>query len=147
MACNLGGGNNGKCTNIPAGQDDNNATTTCSGNTQSCNGMGQCKKDNGETCSTNTECNSNFCVDGVCCENACNTTCFSCNQASAEGTCLAISFNVEDTNATTTCMGTSACDGTTNGTNACKLKNGQGDCNTGADCLSGNCNGGSKKCQ
>jgi hypothetical protein len=147
MACNLGGANNGKCTNIAPGQDDNNPANACTGAAQSCNGMGACKKDDGQTCAGNTECNSTFCVDGVCCENACNTTCFSCNQATALGTCLAISSGAEDTEATTTCMGTKACDGSTDGANACKLKNGQGPCTTGDECLSGNCNGGSNKCQ
>ena len=48
------------------------------------------KKDNGETCSgpsAGNECKSDFCVDGVCCENACTDDCKACNLTDNEGTC------------------------------------------------------------
>src|SRR5579863_3414208 len=34
--------------------------------------------DNGLSCSCAAECKSNFCVDGVCCDKACQGTCMTC---------------------------------------------------------------------
>ena len=48
------------------------------------------------------------CVDGVCCNEACDGTCFSCNQAHSPGTCLPIN-GAEDTSASTTCNGKNIC--------------------------------------
>lgn len=41
---------------------------------------------NGEACGAAAECGSNFCVDGVCCESACDGVCESCGLAE-KGTC------------------------------------------------------------
>jgi hypothetical protein len=54
-----------------------------------CDGKSDC---NGSTCSSDTQCGSGFCVDGVCCNNACNSppTCRGtgvCNAAGNVGTC------------------------------------------------------------
>ncbi len=78
----------------------------------------------------NEACKSGFCADGVCCENACDRTCWQCN---AEGHCEQV-FNAEDP---PTCSGTSQC----NGQGLCRLKNGQR-CATGANCLSDICTDG-----
>jgi hypothetical protein len=58
--------------------------------THYCNGMNQCvvKKSNGATCAAGPECQSAFCVDGRCCNNACNGSCNQCDLAGSEGTCL-----------------------------------------------------------
>jgi len=53
----------------------------------------QTDNDNGRPCSSPAECDSGFCVDGVCCDEACgNSTddCFGCSQAAGatqDGTC------------------------------------------------------------
>ena len=50
------------------------------------------KKSKGEACSasTPTDCQSGFCVDGVCCNSACPGTCQTCNLAGSLGTCANI---------------------------------------------------------
>jgi hypothetical protein len=45
---------------------------------------------NGTGCKTNAECNSRFCVDGVCCDGACNAQCAACDLASTRGTCTPV---------------------------------------------------------
>jgi hypothetical protein len=41
-------------------------------------------------CSEGNECSSGFCVDGVCCESACDGVCEACNRLGAVGRCAAI---------------------------------------------------------
>jgi len=77
------------------------------------------------------------CVDGVCCNEACDGTCFSCNQAQNAGTCLPVNGTVDDS-ATTPCNGTKICGATAGGQPHCGLKSGQ-TCSTLAQCASGNC--------
>ncbi len=48
-------------------------------------------KSNGTTCSSSAECGSGSCVDGVCCNTACNGQCESCGVAGSVGTCVAVS--------------------------------------------------------
>ncbi|MDC3962056.1 hypothetical protein [Polyangium jinanense] len=131
MACNVAG-NVGTCTNVFSGMDD---SPTCTGS-NSCNGGGQCKKEQGVSCSASSECLSGNCVDGVCCESACTATCQSCGLAGNEGVCANIPAGQEDLSSVM-CTNTQACDG--NG--LCKKKNGSS-CSSGVDCLSGKCGGG-----
>lgn len=42
---------------------------------------------NGATCGAAAECASNFCVDGVCCDVACDGQCEACDNAGSVGTC------------------------------------------------------------
>jgi hypothetical protein len=44
-------------------------------------------KPNGQPCAAGSECISNFCVDGVCCAEACGGACRSCALASSMGKC------------------------------------------------------------
>jgi hypothetical protein len=48
-------------------------------------------RENGAPCARSTECDSQFCVDGVCCDGACGGQCEACNQAGAEGECRPVS--------------------------------------------------------
>jgi hypothetical protein len=41
----------------------------------------------GGLCSTPSDCISEFCVDGVCCDSACDGAAESCNQSGRRGTC------------------------------------------------------------
>ena len=43
---------------------------------------------NGAGCMTDPQCRSNFCVDGVCCNSACDQPGGVCNKSGQEGTCL-----------------------------------------------------------
>lgn len=44
----------------------------------------------GTLCSQGGECASGFCVDGVCCESACEGACFSCAVSGSEGLCAPV---------------------------------------------------------
>jgi hypothetical protein len=79
MDCNLAG-SEGECGPVPAGQTDE----LCDG---VCDGTGLCKRRNGLTCAEAGDCDSGFCVDGVCCNSACSGVCDSCALAGLEGTC------------------------------------------------------------
>lgn len=60
QACNIVD-SAGTCVNVPIGQEDPVATTDCTG-VNSCNGAGDCLLDNGQPCSSNTQCVSNKCT-------------------------------------------------------------------------------------
>jgi hypothetical protein len=84
-------GTNGTCGFVSAGTDPDSECGT--GPDQSCDGTGQCRKHNGQVCSTSLECLTGFCVDGVCCDKACGALCVACVQsktAVADGQCQAI---------------------------------------------------------
>src|SRR5262249_8782413 len=53
-----------------------------------CEVSGACDRPNGTSCMDGAQCQSSFCVDGVCCANACIGPCRSCNQPNNDGTCL-----------------------------------------------------------
>ena len=61
-----------------------------------------------QACTEAAQCASGFCVDGVCCNEACTGTCFSCNQAQSAGTCVPIS-DAEDVSASAPCTGANIC--------------------------------------
>jgi len=52
-----------------------------------CAFAGGCDLPLGATCGNNAQCRSLACVDGVCCDNACNGVCRACNLAGHVGTC------------------------------------------------------------
>lgn len=82
-ACNVAG-SLGACTEVPNNQDPANE---CAGAT-TCDGAGACTKlANGTACGAAAECSSNFCVDGVCCNEICGGTCRACDLAGTIGTC------------------------------------------------------------
>src|SRR5690606_8798909 len=41
----------------------------------------------GETCAGGSECDSGFCVDGVCCSGSCDGACQACDLVGVEGMC------------------------------------------------------------
>jgi hypothetical protein len=109
--------------------------TTCTSDTGCvtaayCSGgaNGQCKPDepSGGTCTANSQCQSGFCVDGVCCSTECSGPCQACSAAKkgtgANGTCGPIAQGTDPDNdcavdAPGTCQRTGDC----NGTGACEL--------------------------
>src|SRR6185503_10492409 len=127
--------------------------TGCNGG-QACDGMNVCKKVNGQGCGANSDCASNHCQDGYCCNSSCGSDCQACNVAGSLGTCT----NVPAGQQAGACGGTQACDGMNGCNTACTglcqacsaLKNGgaNGTCgnipnNTDPD---NECSGGSSKC-
>jgi hypothetical protein len=99
----------GTCTNVPSGQDP---ADECGG-ALTCNGNGACFAGNGTMCAVGAQCQSGNCVDGVCCNTACNGTCESCNVMGSAGTCTpyAAGSDPEDEcgGATSNCSGQSSC--------------------------------------
>ena len=71
-------GSVGTCTTVPNNTPDPNANPPCN-NGYLCDGNGLCKGVNNAPCTAPSQCLSNFCVDGVCCNNICNQLCRSCS--------------------------------------------------------------------
>ena len=124
-ACN--GGTLGTCSGVPSGTDPDNE---CAGDT-TCNGSGACLKGAGVACAAGSECQSNFCVDGVCCTSACNGACQACTGVG--GTCVDAAAGTDPASecgnyqcAAGACA--TACTGT-----------GAGVCKSGAVCSGGKC--------
>jgi len=61
----------------------------------------------GESCSLDNECDSEYCVDGVCCTSSSCLTCQSCNVAGSEGICTSLAIDTD-------CGDNSFCDGSGN---------------------------------
>jgi N-acetylneuraminic acid mutarotase len=137
MACNLPG-SEGECTHSPAGSNDHYPQSSCAP-PGACDGQGVCSDERpiGETCATSDECASGYCIDSVCCDTDCATTCWSCIVFGAEGTCTPTPVTQSDAPG---CWNGSACDGTSAGAAACKAANGITCVAGGAtDCASGFC--------
>ncbi len=96
----------GTCSNVPSRQTDTNPV--CSDEFR-CDGRGGCRKDIGQLCTTNGDCLSDFCVDSVCCDSACDSPCQVCNAAATKGKCSAVDRGASDN--LPTCSGKQACDG------------------------------------
>src|SRR5262245_15258041 len=75
----------------------------------------------GVPCSAASDCESGFCVAGVCCETACSGTCRSCAIAGSEGQCIAVPAGADPRNECAD-EGAASCgrDGTCDGTGACR---------------------------
>ena len=83
-------------------------------------GGSQCKAQNGASCNVPSECQSGYCVSGVCCNTACAGNCMSCAQADtgkSNGSCAPITAGITapagqcpESNPTT-CGNDGKCDG------------------------------------
>jgi hypothetical protein len=127
---------NGACALIDANVDEN-GPVACNG-VMSCDGLGNCKKDNGQICGVASECSSGACVEGFCCNTACTTPCRSCSAtltASPNGVCAIIETAfTDDLVPAGACTGNMTCDAAGN----CKKDLGQGCANAG-ECATGFC--------
>ena len=95
-------------------------------------------RDNGLACSCSAQCKSKFCVEGYCCNSACQGTCQTCSQAMSLGTCTMVAAGVKPSDpsdchveANTTC----GQDGTCDGKGGCRLYP------VGTVCIAGTCQG------
>ncbi|MEZ4309224.1 MAG: hypothetical protein R3F14_14400 [Polyangiaceae bacterium] len=111
-AAKKGSGADGTCGAVGVGTDPDNE---CPGAT-TCNGAACTQLPNGSPCSVNGECQSNQCVDGVCCNNACTGVCQACSAAKkgsgSDGTCGPIAAGSDpdgECAAGTTCSGGGVC--------------------------------------
>jgi hypothetical protein len=87
--------NSADCSTNPGGSDYNGpnggSAETCNGLDDDCDGsVDEDCKANGQSCTSDSECLSGFCVDDVCCDTACTGGCEVCSLAaggSSDGTC------------------------------------------------------------
>jgi len=83
------------------------------GDGSACDVGGGCNRPLGAACPAPEGCASGFCVDGVCCANACLGPCRSCNQPGADGVCKGYAAmtdpDFECTTAGMACNGAGAC--------------------------------------
>lgn len=90
----------------------------------------------GSPCAAAFECASGFCVDGVCCESACDGQCQACAESGREGKCAAVEGAPRP--GRTACDGAGACRGACDGVNglACAFPGETTTCGSGA-CTAG----------
>lgn len=108
-ACKTCAPTTGACVAV-AKKDDPNSCTAAN----TCDAVGACKKKNGQTCSTASECAGAICVDGTCCDRACEGQCEACNVTDHLGTCSPVAGDPRNGRAACTAPGT-LCGGTCNG--------------------------------
>ncbi|MFO0569350.1 MAG: hypothetical protein U0263_27070 [Polyangiaceae bacterium] len=93
----------------------------------------------GVACTLDSECETGFCADGVCCDSDCSGECRSCNQTAKVGSCLP---HPVDTNPEDGCLAgapsAGACTGTCDGQGECKFPG------TEKSCGSSSCSAGSQ---
>ena len=104
-------------------------------------------KKNGQTCSYPGDCESNQCVDGVCCESACDGACRSCALPGSPGQCVNVAAGATDPRQTCKDAGKASCatNGVCDGTGACQKYPvgtvcGTETCLSGAHSPAGTCN-------
>jgi hypothetical protein len=119
----------GSCNSTCTRNEDCVTTIVCTG--RSCG-----KKGLGQPCESAAECNSNFCVDKVCCRDSCQGACRSCALSAMPGVCSLSLPGAPDPRGVCRDQGKSSCgtDGTCNG---------NGDCRRyapGTVCAAGTCN-------
>jgi alpha-tubulin suppressor-like RCC1 family protein len=90
-------------------------------------GTGRGNASDGERCRAHEECRSNHCVDGMCCNEACNGICETCDASATPGTCTA-------TTTDSACPEPYVCFGR----ERCRLPDGE-TCRDAADCESRRC--------
>ncbi len=131
-ACNVPG-MLGKCASTRPGTQ---VSGMCTG-IQACDGIGACKVANGQTCAANESCASGFCVDGLCCDTACNGACQACS-GTRPGVCSAY---VAGTDPEKECdgMGTGICAAACDGVGACRFPSQNATCGSCGNCNMGTC--------
>ncbi len=91
----------------------------------------------GQACGCNSDCQSGFCVDGVCCNSACTEACKTCNGQGAPGICTFVPNGVPEQSGACAVGAVSTCglDGTCDGQGHCRKYP------EGTECKPGTCNG------
>jgi hypothetical protein len=142
-----GGADDGGGTDGATPEDDGGADSAApddggsgGGDAFNCDAAGACNRGIGAACTDSLQCASTFCVDGVCCGNACVGPCRSCNQPNNDGVCQPYLPGTDPAGECTsgaTCNGAGACGPPVGGAKP----NGQ-ICSTGTECVSGVCKDG-----
>jgi hypothetical protein len=94
----------------------------------------------GKKCTVAMDCISSFCVDGVCCNNACGGACESCNGALSPGLCQPLGTDVDDPGICDATHGNCGASGgcSCGQTGSCLRADGAF-CIQNGECASGNC--------
>ena len=95
-------------------------------------------KGKAQSCSCDRECQTGFCVDGICCREACTETCKACDLASSLGDCAFVPLGVKPSVALQ-CVASSPATCGLDGT--CDGKGGCSKFEKGAPCRAGTCDG------
>jgi hypothetical protein len=130
---NGGGGNNGQGGSIDGSVDAGRPDARTDGGAGGSNGSGGASGTGGKpgtgalgsSCTSAGQCMSLFCVDGVCCESACNTACTTCNFNNGQAVrCRQVMNRSVDPHHVCVDTGAGNCgtDGTCDNTGACTLK-------------------------
>ena len=97
-------------------------------------------------CDKASDCMSNNCAQGVCCNSACSQNCYACNLAGSVGTCTAAATGTDPLNqCATTAATTCGTDGQCDGAGACRLFASGTACGPGGSCT-GNVETGARTC-
>jgi len=107
----------GHCNALCTGDGDCASGQSCDTAAMSCGPKGL-----GQSCRTPGECASTLCVDGVCCNEACDGACRSCALASSMGVCKNVAAGAADPRGTCHATDPSTCgmDGACDGNGACR---------------------------
>lgn len=127
-----GSGSDGTCGEIAMGMDPDSECADA----LSCSGIASfgCQLAQGAPCTDEEACGSGYCIDDVCCDGPCDSTCEACSAArgtGADGTCSGAQMGTDPGDL---CVGELAC----TAAGVCELGNGQS-CGAGSECDSGNC--------
>ena len=113
----------GICNSTCSKDTECSAGHACVASSSGATSVGLCgKKRNGQTCANAGECESNQCVDGVCCESSCDGACRNCALPNSLGQCIEVGVNAPDPRQTCLDTGAPSC-GTTglcDGSGACQ---------------------------
>ncbi len=135
-----GGNSDSGGGDVPGGSDGSGGNDGGGMDAFDCDASGTCGRAIGASCTDSVQCASSFCVDDVCCGNACVGPCRSCNQPNADGICQPYALGTDpglECSSGATCNGAGAC-----GPPAGGLKpNGQL-CAAGTECRNGFCKDG-----
>lgn len=128
---------NGACTTTC---DPKDANTCENGHACVASGSGYAcgKRKNGQSCPDSSQCESGFCVDGVCCESECTGACRSCNLTGSPGKCTNVAIGSTDPRKTCNDKGAASCstNGKCDGNGACQTYSQGTECG-GATCSAG----------
>ncbi|MEM6957834.1 MAG: Dickkopf N-terminal cysteine-rich domain-containing protein [Myxococcota bacterium] len=136
----------GLCRVIAFEVQDTEPTNLCIGDNACDPGTGVCRAEDGEPCSSASQCLSGSCVDNVCCVDDCDTSCRACRgdlTGGADGECRPLAAAGTDTVPTNLCVGAVGCPGGAGcsceaGSGLCLNGNGVA-CSSNGECLSNRC--------
>jgi MYXO-CTERM domain-containing protein len=111
----------------------------CSGDAQCFDNVCRAPEDIGAPCTSESECDTGYCVDGVCCTSECAGQCETCGAEDSKGRCSAKVGEPDGDRPA--CVGTGTCAGRCDGINraACTLPGSETSCGEGSTCSNGVC--------